>query len=65
LFGARNFPRNMGRLARAAFLSQAAAPLIGALVIERFGAQTSLATLAVLAFVNLTLVAALAVLARR
>ena len=65
LFGAKNFPRNMGQLARAAFLSQAVAPLAGAIAIERFGANASLGALAVLAAVNLALVLALASIARR
>ena len=65
LFGAKNFPRNMGQLARAAFLSQAVAPLAGAIAIERFGANASLGALALLAAVNLALVLALAAIARR
>lgn len=56
LFGAKDFPRHMGRLARAAFLSQAIAPFLGALAIERFDAGASLAALAMLAALNLALV---------
>jgi hypothetical protein len=59
LFGAADYPGIMGRLAKAAFLAQAVAPLIAALVISRFGEHGALSGLAVLAVLNLFLVAAL------
>lgn len=55
LFGPERYAPIMGRLARPALLSQAAAPLLGALSIRWFGAQTTLAVLALLATLNLLL----------
>ncbi len=59
LFGPADFPRILGALAKAAFLSQAAAPLLGALAITHFGENATVLGLAALAFLNLGLVALL------
>lgn len=61
LFGARDFPIIMGRLAKAAFLSQAVAPLVAAQLIQRFGEHTTLIALVTLTIVNLAFVAMLAI----
>jgi hypothetical protein len=56
LFGPEDFPAIMGRLAKAAFLSQAAAPFIAAQIITRADEHAALAALAALAVLNLGLV---------
>jgi hypothetical protein len=59
LFGPLRFPRLMGKLAFPSLIAQALAPSVGALLIERSGADATIAVLAGLAAVNLVLIAAL------
>lgn len=59
LFGAADFPRILGTLAKAAFLSQAAAPLLGAFAITRFGAHATLIGVTALTVLNVVLIAVL------
>ena len=59
VFGPRRYPALMGRLARPALLSQAAAPLLGAVVIQSQGAPATLTGLAALGLLNLVLLALL------
>lgn len=56
LFGAEDFPTILGRLAKAAFLSQAVAPFAVAQLITHSGEHLALGVLAGLAAVNLGLV---------
>jgi MFS family permease len=56
LFGPENYPRLLGRLARPSALAQALAPLLGAFIIQRFGAQAILSILAAIAFANVAIV---------
>lgn len=56
LFGAKDYAPIMGRLARPSLIAQAAAPSIGAYLIVRLGADGALATLVVVACVNVLLV---------
>jgi hypothetical protein len=49
----------MGRLAMPSLIAQAAAPSIGALLLQRFGAYGTLATLTGLALINVGLACAL------
>jgi hypothetical protein len=65
LFGAANYAVMMGRLAMPSLLAQALAPIVGAQMIERGGPEWALATLAGLACLNVTLVAALWLVMRR
>ncbi|RWC04748.1 MFS transporter [Mesorhizobium sp.] len=62
LFGASGFARLMGRLAMPSLIAQAAAPSLGALLVEQFGAHGMLAVLSALALINAVLVGALALL---
>jgi MFS family permease len=62
LFGASGYARLMGRLAMPSLIAQAAAPSVGALLVEQFGAHGMLAVLSALALVNAVLVGALALL---
>jgi hypothetical protein len=55
LFGASNYAVLMGRLAMPSLLAQALAPIIGAQIIERGGADWAIAVLAALAVANLVL----------
>jgi predicted MFS family arabinose efflux permease len=64
LFGADNFPTIMGRLAKAAFLSQAFAPFAAAQLITWSGAHVALGAVALLAVLNIGLVALLLVRCR-
>ena len=59
LFGPLRFPRLMGKLAFPSLIVQALAPSAGALLIERSGADATIAVLAGLAVVNLLLIAML------
>lgn len=59
LFGASNYAVLMGRLALPSLLAQALAPILGAQIIERSGADWAIAALAGLAVLNVALVAAL------
>jgi MFS family permease len=45
LFGAEGYPAVMGRLAMPSFIGQAAAPALGGVLIERFGASATMALL--------------------
>ena len=65
LFGSDGYAVLMGRLAAPSFLAQAIAPSAGALILETFGASTTLAVLVGLALVNVGVVIALGVVARR
>lgn len=64
LFGASGYAVLMGRLAMPTLIAQALAPSIGAILILRFGAETTLGALAILGAVNVIGVAALWLLAR-
>jgi hypothetical protein len=64
LFGPGGYAVLMGRLAMPSLIAQAIAPSAGALLLQRYGAQATLAGLAGLAVLNLVGVAALWVLAR-
>ncbi|RUW60660.1 hypothetical protein [Mesorhizobium sp. M7A.F.Ca.US.008.03.1.1] len=55
MFGSDDYAKLMGRLAMPSLIAQAAAPSIGALLLERFGAYGTLATLAGLALINVAL----------
>ena len=55
LFGARGYATLMGRLAVPSLLAQATAPWIGAELLERFGAQGTLAALTCAATLNVAL----------
>jgi MFS family permease len=59
LFGARRFPRQMGKLAFPSLIVQALAPSAGALLIEASGTDLTIFALTVLALINVALVAAL------
>jgi hypothetical protein len=64
LFGPQGYAVLMGRLAMPSLIAQAMAPSAGALLLQRYEAQATLAGLAGLALLNLVGVAALWVLAR-
>ncbi|UVK41856.1 MFS transporter [Mesorhizobium sp. AR07] len=55
LFGSNGYAQLMGRLAMPSLIAQAAAPSLGALLLERFGAYGTLATLSGLALLNAAL----------
>ncbi len=59
LFGPKRFPLLMGKLAFPTLITLALAPSLGALLIERLGANTTIAILTALALVNLALIGAL------
>ena len=59
LFGAARYPTLMGRLAFPSLIVQALAPSLGALLLEHRGVDATLATLTVLALVNVALVGVL------
>lgn len=65
LFGAEGYAVLMGRLAMPSLIAQAMAPSIGALLMQRFGSQTTLGFLTVLAVTNVLGVMALWLLWRR
>jgi len=56
LFGAGNYAPIMGRLAMPSLIAQAAAPSLGALLMQLFGVEAALGTVVVIAVVNLALV---------
>jgi hypothetical protein len=60
LFGAAAYAPVMGRLARPSLIAQAATPSIGALLIQWLGPERMLGTVSLVAFLNVGLVAALA-----
>ncbi len=59
IFGARDYAPIMGRLAMPSLIAQAAAPTIGALLIQAFDIDTALAVVLVAALVNVALGVAL------
>jgi MFS family permease len=63
LFGSVGYATLMGRLAMPSLLAQAAAPFIGALLLSRVGAETTVGTLAGIALLNVALAIYLAWLA--
>jgi MFS family permease len=65
LFGAEGYAVLMGRLAMPSLIAQAMAPSIGAALMQRFGSQTTLGFLTVLAMTNVFGVMALWLLWRR
>jgi hypothetical protein len=65
LFGATGYATMMGRLAMPSLFAQAAAPWVGAMLLERVGAHGTLALVASVAVLNLLLTIALALLVRR
>ncbi|RUY34303.1 MFS transporter [Mesorhizobium sp. M7A.F.Ca.US.001.04.1.1] len=66
LFGSNGYAKLMGRLAMPSLIAQAAAPSVGALLLERFGAHGTLACLAGLALINVALASSLGwLIARR
>lgn len=59
LFGPVRFPRLMGKLAFPSLIVQALAPSVGALLIERSGADATIGVLTAFAFLNVVLIGAL------
>ncbi|QPC93005.1 MFS transporter [Mesorhizobium sp. INR15] len=59
MFGSNGYAKLMGRLAMPSLIAQAAAPSLGALLLERFGAHGMLAALSGLALINVGLACAL------
>jgi predicted MFS family arabinose efflux permease len=59
IFGPKDYAPIMGKLAMPSLIAQAAAPAIGAILIERFDVDAALAIVAVAAFVNVILALAL------
>ena len=55
IFGARDYAPIMGKLAMPSLIAQAAAPTVGALLIQAFGIDAALAAVAVAALVNIGL----------
>lgn len=64
LFGPEGYAARMGQIAQPVFIASAAAPTLGALALEAWGAQATLAILATLAAVNVAIVAVLVIAAR-
>ncbi|TIQ21020.1 MFS transporter [Mesorhizobium sp.] len=62
LFGDSGYARLMGRLAMPSLIAQAAAPSVGALLVEQLGAHCMLAVLSALAVINVVLVGTLTLL---
>lgn len=58
LFGHERYATLMGRIAMPTLIAQAAAPSIGALLMERFGPEVTLGALFATALVNIVLVIA-------
>jgi hypothetical protein len=65
LFGATGYATLMGRLAMPSLFAQAAAPWVGAMLLERVGAHETLALVASVAILNVLLTAALGLLVKR
>jgi len=59
LFGPARFPTLMGRIAFPSLIVQALAPSAGALMIERFGVDSTIGLLTALALINVVLIALL------
>src|SRR5699024_11329989 len=62
LFGQKHYARLMGRIALPSLLAQAAAPLIGTVLIQNFGHQTTLIVLGIFATLSFMLTVWLLVL---
>ena len=60
LFGSEGYATLMGRLAMPSLIAQAAAPSLGALLIERAGTSAALGALAATALLNVVLACGLA-----
>lgn len=65
VFGEDRYASIMGRIAMPSLIMQAASPSLGALLIERFGADSALAGFFVLAIVNVALVTVLYAILRK
>lgn len=65
LFGGQRYAAIMGRIAMPSLIAQAAAPSLGALLMERLGADDALAVLFAMALANVALVVALQILLAR
>ncbi|MBV9955433.1 MAG: MFS transporter [Pseudolabrys sp.] len=65
LFGPRRYPRLIGKLALPSLIAQAAAPSIGAVLIERYGANSTIGLLTAALAINVVLVALLWLSCRR
>ncbi len=59
LFGPVRFPRLMGKLAFPSLIVQALAPSAGALLIEAYGADTTIGVLTLFAVINVVLIGVL------
>lgn len=65
VFGEDRYASIMGRIAMPSLIMQAASPSLGALLIDKFGADSALAAFFVLAIVNVALVAVLYAILRK
>jgi predicted MFS family arabinose efflux permease len=65
LFGPRGYAALMGRLAMPSLIAQSLAPSLGAVLLEKAGANGALAVLGILSLVNVALVGGFGVCARR
>ena len=65
VFGERNYPAIMGRIAMPSLIGQAASPSLGALLIDGLGTTDALAVLFAVALVNVLLVVILFLLLPR
>lgn len=59
VFGIEGYASTMGRLAMPSLIAGAGAPFLGAMLIERYGADTTLAVLTTVALINVALVGVL------
>lgn len=64
LFGPQGYAVRMGQIAQPVFIASAAAPTLGALAIDAWGTQTTLAILTALSLANAAIVAALVIATR-
>jgi hypothetical protein len=65
LFGARNYPVVLGRIARPTLIAQALTPLAGGYLQQRYGATVTMVVLGGLALINVVLVLILLIQIRR
>lgn len=65
LFGPQGYAARMGRLAQPALIASAAAPTLGAVAIEAWGVEDTLASLTALSVLNIALVAVLVAAIRK
>jgi hypothetical protein len=65
LFGPLGYAELMGRLAMPSLIAQSLAPSLGAVLLEKAGANGALAVLGILSLVNVALVGGFGVCARR